>query len=251
MLVISPGLPKGNSSFFPLTSKDEHGDPHTLGSRSFSVSGSPAEKGGCPVGGTYPAAASPSGPRGVPCGIPPAGSLGFARIAGAIWGRDDQGHFQLQYQINLAEIGLDKISGPVLAMPNYFARPRNGTNPCGCLPTVARIVATANRRGQPDFLWPVVGPDPGGRQRSRPGGSLAGPLPRIADLASAARFLAELAGFAAAYLSQRTTSITCRNSSNCGRGWKPSRAVCTPVWIRERSPTRLPMRAASCWVAIR
>ena len=201
MLVISPGLPEGNSSFFPLRQRTSTVTPTPSAPANTPSQEGPPKK---------VAALLEELTRLLQAPLPPAEFHAeflqrvlpaLRGVAGAIWGRDSRGHFQLQYQINLAEIGLDKIGG---------------ARPCH-----TELLRQAAERDQPLWMPPHSGPD-------RSDGKIAGAnltsyglllAPILVDgnvvglvevwqdhyqesqaWRSAARFLAEVAGFAAAYL---------------------------------------------------
>jgi len=122
-------------------------------------------------------------------------------IAGAVWSRTPQGHFQLQYQINTSEVGLDRIA--------------NG-RPCH-----AELLRLAAQRDQPLWVPPRSGPDLSEGRIAAANltgyGLLLAPILVDGETAgiveiwqdfyhdsqawkAAARFLGEVTGFAAAYL---------------------------------------------------
>ncbi len=122
-------------------------------------------------------------------------------VAGAVWLCSPDGDFRLEYQINLAEVELDRIPGAAASHREllrrtaqgdrpHWAPPRSGQEPVGDRPAAANLTSHAA------LLAPILvdSQSAGVVEVWLEPGAAAGARKAYA------RFLAEVAGFAAAYL---------------------------------------------------
>jgi hypothetical protein len=122
-------------------------------------------------------------------------------VAAAVWNRTPQGDFQAEYQINLAQVGLDQSPPARASHTEILRRVAAGTRPLWVPPhsgqePAAAQAAPANLTAYGVLLAPIL-------VDQQAGGVLEvwqEPHQDAAARRSAGRFLAEVAGFAAAFL---------------------------------------------------
>ena len=203
---------------------------------------------------------SPSGSRRSPSSanrmLPPGAFYGemlkrllesLAAPAGAIWVRTAQGHLQLQYQINLKEIGLEQSEEARKSHEELLRQAMQQPRPFHVPPRSGVGVTRGGqaRRRQPHRSFAASRADRRQSAARRHHRSLAARQPPAAGHHRLPA-IHDLHGRVVPRAISATRSWdSSPASSRCGRNWKRSPARFTPASIRPKSPIRWPTRAGA------